>query len=352
MRKELVKVVIWGFGAMGSGMAQMILKKKGFQITGVCDLHPARLGKHLSEVLGYEVDPLHDVIIQNNIETLVQKNTCDIVLLATDSFTKKAYPKMKFVLERGVHCISTAEEMAYPKAQEPILASELDQIAKANHVTLLGTGINPGMMMDFLVVMMTGVMSDVQEINVARINSLSPFGETVMEEQGVGKSIAEYHQLVQSNHLAGHVGFHESAAMICDALGWENTKFEQSMEPIITEVDRKSPFGFAKKGHVAGINMQAKVTKDQKTIISLSHPQQIEPQLANTATGDYITIKGSPEVNLAITPEIDGGIGTIAICVNMIPHVMNSRPGLKTMLDLPIPRAILGDVRQMIETDS
>ncbi len=52
---------------------------------------------------------------------------------------------------------------------------------------------------------------------------------------------------------------------------------------------------------------------------------------------------------MAITPEIDGGIGTIAVCVNMIPHVLNARPGLKTMIDLPVPRAILGDMRELLE---
>jgi 4-hydroxy-tetrahydrodipicolinate reductase len=52
---------------------------------------------------------------------------------------------------------------------------------------------------------------------------------------------------------------------------------------------------------------------------------------------------------MANKPEIPGGIGTIAMCANMIPHVINARPGLKTMLDLPVPRAIMGDMREMIE---
>jgi len=34
---ENVRVVIWGLGAMGSGMAKMLLKKKGVEIVGVCD---------------------------------------------------------------------------------------------------------------------------------------------------------------------------------------------------------------------------------------------------------------------------------------------------------------------------
>ena len=71
--------------------------------------------------------------------------------------------------------------------------------------------------------------------------------------------------------------------------------------------------------------------------------------MEGTHTGDYIHIKGTPEVNMAITPEIDGGIGTIAMCVNMIPHVLNAKPGLKTMIDLPVPRAILGDMRDLLD---
>jgi len=48
------------------------------------------------------------------------------------------------------------------------------------------------------------------------------------------------------------------------------------------------------------------------------------------------------------SPEVPGGIGTIAMCVNMIPHIINARPGLHTMITLPVPRAIMGDMRDMI----
>ena len=60
-------------------------------------------------------------------------------------------------------------------------------------------------------------------------------------------------------------------------------------------------------------------------------------------------LEGTPRVQMQIQPEVDGGIGTIAMCVNMIPHVINARPGLKTMIDLPVPHAIMGDFRDQIE---
>jgi len=348
MRNNKVKVVIWGFGAMGSGMAKMLLKKKGFEIVGVCDKNPEYIGKSIFTLLNIKREDHPDVVVKGDIEEVVTEKCADICLLTTDSFTQKAFPKIKYLVEKKINVISTAEEMVYPKANNPELAEEMDRLAKKNGVTVLGTGINPGMMMDLLVVCLTGVMESVESIEVSRINSLSPFGEAVMEEQGVGLTIAEFNEKKAEGKLAGHVGFRESINMIADALGFKLTNFGQSMEPIITDVDRKSFYGFAKAGNVCGVNMEGFGYVDNELKIKMHHPQQIEPHLGGVETGDYITLKGNPPVNMAIKPEVDGGIGTIAMCVNMIPHVINAKPGLKTMLDLPVPRAIMGDVREMI----
>jgi 4-hydroxy-tetrahydrodipicolinate reductase len=81
----------------------------------------------------------------------------------------------------------------------------------------------------------------------------------------------------------------------------------------------------------------------------MDHPQQIEPEQVGVQTGDYVIIKGTPDVNMVNSPEIEGGKGTIAMCANMIPQVINAEPGLHTMLTLPVPRAILGDMRDRID---
>lgn len=346
---ENVKVAIWGFGAMGSGIAKVLLSKKGVDIVGVCDIHPERVNKSIYDLLGVERADRADVIINPNIEEVVHDANCDICVLATDSFTRKAFDKIKYVVSQRVNVISTAEEMSYPKAQEPELADEMNKLAKEYGVSILGTGINPGLMMDLLAICLSGCMTDVQKVTCRRVNSLSPFGPAVMEEQGVGLKVEDFNTGVANGTLAGHVGFAESVGMIADALGWKVDKFEQQMSAIVTSVDRKSPYGFAAAGDVAGVNMTGQGYVDGQVKIDMYHPQQIEPEMEGTHTGDYITINGTPEVNMSIRPEVDGGIGTIAMVVNMIPHVINARPGLKTMLDLPVPRAIMGDFRDYIE---
>ncbi|MBQ7568152.1 NADP-binding protein [bacterium] len=343
-----IRVAIWGFGAMGSGIAKVLLGKQGVEISGVCDIAPQRVGRSIFELLGAERGQREDVAVTAEIgEVLAAKP--DVCILATDSFTVKAFPKIKAIAEAGVNVISTAEEMSYPKAQNPELAAQIDAIAKEHGVTVLGTGINPGLMMDLLAICLSGCMTDVEKVICKRVNSLSPFGPAVMEEQGVGLTQEEFAKRTADGTLAGHVGFAESVGMIGEALGWNIDKFEQQMQPIVTNVDRRSPYGFAAKGDVAGVNMTGQGYADGELKIEMIHPQQIEPEMEGTHTGDYITLVGTPPVNMVNQPEVDGGIGTIAMCVNMIPHVINARPGLKTMIDLPVPHAIMGDFRNLLE---
>lgn len=347
---ENVKVIIWGLGAMGGGMADMLLKKKGVDIVGAVG-RGSKIGKSMYDFIQTEKGDRPDVII-GSPEDVIKEGAADVVLCCTDSFTKVAFDRLKFVLEQKINVVSSAEEMAYPMAQEPELAKQLDEIAKANGVSIIGTGINPGLIMDLLVVTMTGCCEEVEHIVSRRVNSLSPFGPVVMKEQGIGITKEEFEDGVKTGHLSGHVGFHESIRMIGDAIGWPVEKITTSMEPIMTDVDRKSPYGFAAAGNVAGVAMKGSGYVGGELRIEMDHPQQIEPEQVGVNTGDYVIIKGTPNINMVNSPEVPGGIGTIAMCVNMIPHIINARPGLHTMIDLPVPRVIMGDMRDLISPEA
>ena len=245
--------------------------------------------------------------------------------------------------------ISTAEERAEPQSQSPEIAKEIDRLAKETGVSVLGTGINPGFVLDLLVLALTGTCERVDSIKAVRVNDLSPFGKAVMEEQGVGVTKEVFEKGVKEGTIAGHVGFPESIKMITDGIGWNLEKIEQTREAIMSNVYRKSEYAEVLAGNVAGCRQCGYGYVDGEIKIVMEHPQQILPNLEGIKTGDYVTIKGVPNIDLQITPEIPGGIGTIAMCINSIPHIINARPGLKTMLDIPVPRAIMGDIRDMIE---
>lgn len=342
-----VKAALWGFGAMGSGITRLLLARRGVDITGVCDTHPDKQGKSIYALLDIPQNDRPEALVTGDMDELLKRRPLDICVIATNSFTREVFPKITQAAQAGVNVITIAEEMSWPWAKEPELARAMDELAKSKGISILGTGINPGMMMDLLAVFLSGCMTQVENVHCERVNSLSPFGAAVMHEQGIGLTREAFEKGVRDGSLAGHVGFSESSAMIAAALDFDIDRFSQQMQPIMTQVDRSSPHGFAAAGRVAGVRMSAQASTGGQERISLIHPQQIEPQLAGVETGDYLHLQGSPPIRLAIRPEVDGGIGTIAMACNMLPFVVAARPGLLTMLDMPVPRCVMGDYREI-----
>lgn len=339
------RVISWGLGAMGQGMARLMLTKEGMDLVGAIEQDPAKVGKDVGELVGHGTT---GVEIKSSLEEAMANKEADLLLVATGSFTKEVFPLIKQGIEAGLNVLTIAEEMACPEAQEPELAEEINRLAMEKGVTVLGTGINPGFVLDTLILALTGVCLDVQEIKAARINDLSPFGPTVMRTQGVGSTPEEFAAGIESGDIVGHIGFPESIKMIADRMGWELDEIIETREPIISNVYRETPHVKVEAGNVAGCRHIAYGKKDGKTLITLEHPQQIHPHLEGVETGDYIEVIGDPNVNMAISPEIPGGKGTMACAVNMIPAVIKAAPGLTRMSELPVPAFIAKDLKELV----
>ncbi len=342
MSKE-IRIIHWGLGAMGSGMVKMVAGKPGLLSVGAVAKTESKVGRDLGEICG--VDRRLDVIVSPTLQSILEETDADIVLHATASFTRDVFKELEEIMAAGLDVITIAEEMAYPWVREPELARQLDTLAKKYGVRLLGTGINPGFVLDTLIIALTGVCMEVHHIRAARINDLSPFGPMVMRTQGVGTTPDDFYRGLEAGTIVGHVGFPESMSLIASSLGWRLDDIRQTREPIISRVYRETPHVRVEPGMVAGCRHIAHGFVGGREVITLEHPQQIHPHLEGVDTGDYIWIEGVPGLNVSNKPEVPGGIGTMSIAVNMIPLLVAAEPGLRTMADLPVPRAILGEVK-------
>ncbi|MCR4402307.1 MAG: 2,4-diaminopentanoate dehydrogenase [Firmicutes bacterium] len=342
-----ITVVCWGLGAMGSGMARALLERKGVRIVGAIATRPDKAGRDLGDVLNAGRDL--GVRVTNDPDEALEAGA-DVVLHATSSFAREIYPQLDAAMAAGSNVITVAEEMAYLRQSDPGLAAEIDQLARKYGVSVLGTGINPGFVLDTLIIGLTGICTHVKRVKARRVNDLSPFGPTVMRTQGVGTTVEEFREGLEKGSIVGHIGFIQSCGMIADALGWRLDEITQTREPIVSNTRRTTPYVDVKPGMVAGCNHTAHAFMNGEEVITLEHPQQVLPGLEGVETGDYIWIEGTPPVNLAIKPEIPGGIGTIAIAVNMIPQVVEAEPGLVTMKDLRVPACAMGDMASLART--
>ncbi len=330
----MIRVVSWGLGAMGSGIVRNLLNKEGIEIVGGIDLRSELIGKDLGEHVGCGKAGIE---ISDEVDRVLDETNPDIVVIATHSFVPVVFPQIVKCIKKHINVITIAEEMAYPYTCYPEETGIIDSLAKKYGVTVLGTGINPGFVLDQLILNMTGACLSVKKIKAQRVNDLSPFGKTVMETQGVGATPQEFEDGLKSGAIVGHIGFQQSIAMIADYLGWEIDSIEEEREAIISSTYRETPVVKVEPGMVAGCRHIGRGIRNGEVLIELIHPQQIHPEVEDVDTGDYIWIEGDPNISLSIKPEIPGGKGTMAAASNMIPIVVDWEAGLYSMADLPVP---------------
>jgi 2,4-diaminopentanoate dehydrogenase len=339
-----VRVAVLGSGQMGAGIARLVVAKRGLALVGVYARRAARAGADVGTAIGLP-EPL-GLAIGGELPALLARARPDVAIQATCSRLAEAEPEIAACLAAGAHVISIAEEMAWPAARSPETAARLDARARARGVSVLGTGVNPGFVLDLLVIALSGVCAEVASITARRSNDLSPYGPSVLRAQGVGLSPEAFRAGVADGSVVGHVGFSESIGMVAAALGWEIERIDETREPIVSAVARQSACARVEPGRVAGCLHTARAFAGGREVITLIHPQQIRPEAEGVATGDEIEIAGSPPVRLAGRPEIPGGQATVALAVNAIPRVLAAPPGLHSMAELPVPAAILGDARR------
>lgn len=335
-----IRVLILGTGQMGSGMARHVLDMPGLDLAGAYGKRRERAGTDLGRAIGLDRDL--GITIDADLRTAAKRTRPHVALQATCSRLEDAWPEIAVLLRDGISIVSIAEEMAYPACRSPAIAAEMADLACANGAAVVGTGINPGFVLDLLVVALTGVCSTVEAITAIRVNDLSSYGPTVLEAQGVGLTRDAFEAGLNDGTVTGHFGFPESISMIAAALGCSIDRIEQTVEPIVSEVRCETLFVTVEPGCVAGTRHTAMGYRDGAPFITLVHPQQVRPELAGVETGDSIEIAGTPSLHLSGSPEIPGGAGTVAIAVNMIPRILAASPGLYTMTELPVPAALLG----------
>lgn len=341
-----IRVLLLGIGQMGSGIARLITEKKGLELVGAYGRRPEHGAVDLGRAIGLERDLL--IPISADLGKTIESTRPQIAIQATCSRLAEALDEIVTLVHHDVHVISIAEEMAYPASVSLARATELDQLAVRHGVAVLGTGVNPGFVLDLLVIALTGVCASIDRITATRVNDLSPYGPTVLRSQGVGLTPEQFQTGLRDGTVVGHIGFQQSISMIANAVGWEIARIVEIREPIIAGTPRQTPFVSVSPGNVAGCLHKAVGYCEDKAVITLVHPQQIQPEREGMETGDTIEIHGVPHVRLAGNPEIPGGAATVALAVNMIPHVLNASPGLHTMADLPVPAALLGDARRLL----
>jgi 4-hydroxy-tetrahydrodipicolinate reductase len=334
------KVVQFGVGPIGAGLVKYALQKEGMKFVGAVDIDKSKVGKDLGVLT---VGKKLGVPVTDDAVGLLRRTRPDIVLHSTGSYLKDVKGQLLKIIDAGADVVSTCEELAYPFMKNPKIAKEIDSRARKKRVTVLGTGVNPGFVMDTLVIATTTVCQDVKKVRSTRAQDASRRRLPFQKKIGAGLTPDEFRAKVADGTIR-HVGFAESVAMIASALGWKLDRTEEKVEPKIADSLVASDYIRVEPGQVAGVDQTAWGIRNGEQVITLN----LQAYLGCPDPRESIVIEGHPNVELTIKGGVHGDIATAAVVVNSIPRVMNARPGLATMKDLPVPSTWLGDLHQFI----
>ncbi len=338
-----VRIVLYGVGAVGSMFANLLLEKEGVEIVGAVDVAKDKVGKDLSEVLGLK--QRLGIRITDDAGDLLSKTKADVAIHATSSFLKDTSEQIASIVKHGVNVVSTCEELSYPYVTQPRLAKKLDALAKKHDATVLGTGINPGFLMDTLVLTLTAPCQKIERIEAVRVMNAGTRRVPFQKKIGAGLTVAQFRRKMETKEISGHVGLEQSIAMIADALAWKLDRTDvEAVEPVIAQKTVASKDIKVEAGSVAGLRQKAKGIMKAKEVIILD----FQAYIGAKEEYDAVSIKGVPPINQKISPCVHGDVGTTAMVVNAIPKVINAPAGLFTMKDLPVPSAAVEDMRKYL----
>ena len=332
-----IKVLHFGLGPIGAGVVRQVAARKGFKIVGAVDIDPAKAGKDLGEIAGLE-RPLR-IKVSPDAKKAIKSAKPDVVVLSTTSSLKRTLPQIESILALKVPIVSTTEELAYPTRANVRYARAIHQLAKKARVAVLGTGVNPGFVMDALPIALTGVCERVEAIRIDRIQDARVRRLPFQQKIGAGLTREQFQRKVEDGSVR-HVGLAESVSMIADAFGWKLDKITDEIQPRIATATVASEYLAVDPGYVCGIEQDGIGYRNGQALVTL----HMEAYLGAPESYDAVDITGSPALKMKIAGGVHGDIATTSIVLNSLPKILDVTPGLHTMRDMPLP-SFFGGVR-------
>jgi 2,4-diaminopentanoate dehydrogenase len=256
----------------------------------------------------------------------------DAAVVTTASDLVSCEHTFREILAQGKPIVSTCEELVYPWLRHVALAEELHELCLKTGGRLLGTGVNPGFLMDALPAFLTSVCRSVRGIACYRIQDASSRRIPFQKKIGAGLDDEQFSQRVKDGTLR-HVGLGESLHFIAHYVGIPVERWEEDIQPVRATRDLVCGMGNIPRGKMAGVRQVARAYYDEREVIRL----EFQAAIGQADPHDRIVIQGDPPIDAVIPGGVHGDVATCAIVLNAIPRLLRAPAGLHTMATIPPP---------------
>ena len=329
--KSPIKIAQFGLGPIGIEALKLAATKPWIEILGGIDIDPAKTGKTLADLT--DLPALSSAKVFSSLDELIgAAGKPEVIFHTSVSKLKAACDQIEPMARHGISVVSSCEELLFPYLRDADAATQLDAICKKHGARVLGTGVNPGFVMDVLPVCLTGVCRSVNAIHVQRVVNATTRRGPLQKKIGSGLVPAEFEKLFAEGK-AGHAGLKDSAALIAHCLGWTISGLTETCEAMVADHDIDTPHESVKKRQCCGLHQRAEVTAGGEVRITLDLKMYLDapdPQ-------DSCQIEGEPPLSLTIPGGVAGDSATVSAVVNAAPRILKAQPGLLLMTDIGVP---------------
>ncbi len=335
----MLKVLVAGLGPIGFAAARAVRAEDGVKLVGLVDSDADQQGRTLPELGELGAEPARDQchteprVCGSIAQAIAAGGPADVAILTTTSRFDVQAPLVQECLEHGLAVLSSCEELAWPWYRHAELAAQVDQRARAAGRAVLGTGVNPGFVMDRLPVVLATMLRRVTAVRCVRRLNAGLRRTSLQQKIGATLAPARFAELAARREL-GHEGLAESAAMLAAGLGRSVApgSVEETLEPVLATSATESALGLIQPGQVAGIHHVARWSGEGLTL-----ELDLTMAVGVTDPADRVTLDGPVQLNCKIPGAIPGDSATVAALLNHIKLVHEAPAGLRTMLEVPCP---------------
>lgn len=337
----MLHVLVVGLGPLGQRVTTDLVQRRLGAVAGAVDINPGLAGKPLSEVipglasLGAEASAA--VKVHSSLDLALRQVKFDVAIVTTQSSLKGCADTFRTLLASGASVVSTCEELTFPWLADAGLATELDAIAKRSGGRLVGTGVNPGAMMDAIPVMLSCLCTQVSRCEIYRIQDASNRRDQFQKKIGATLSPQAFAEGIKAGWLR-HVGLGESLHFAAHHLGLGFDRWEETIEPVIADRAMTCSIGPIAAGQACGVRQVARGLRrseqGEQEVITLV----FQAAIGQSNPMDRIVLHGTPKVDVTFAGGVHGDVATSAMTLNVIQSLLAAPSGLHTAASLPMLR--------------
>ncbi|MEQ8483796.1 MAG: hypothetical protein RIB46_05500 [Pseudomonadales bacterium] len=340
-----IRVFQWASGTVGRAAAREVARRSGLSLVGLYVHSPAKAGQDAGTVLGmaplgFAATADRQAVIDSDADVVVHAPLPSQVYGDRE---EQDLDDICALLAAGKHVITVVGYL-YPPAHPPAVQARLADACAAGRSTFHSTGLNPGWMGDLLPVLMSALCGRIDRVVVREISNFEgyPSPEIMFDSMGFAQPEDAFHagSARRSRWLNGL--FSESIRLLADGAGLALDEVAQDMEVALAPSDLATASGTVPAGTVAGQHWTWRGLDGGEVRVVHETVWRMHGSVAPDwpQGGHEVIVEGAPRLRLGIAADwvSDGLAATAMHAVNAIEPVCRAGVGIRTLLDLPLPR--------------